>query len=269
MQIGTVPYCNAFPLVHYLPEHLPGTTISAWLPSDMRQQLAKQKLDLALMPVAELLYLPQYKIVSNCSIACDGAVRSVLLFSQKPIEQIRTISLDTASRSSVMICELILRHFYKLQPEKHRLERNQNPDDCPTDSLVLIGDRALAYQPSDHWNYRYDVGELWKEKTGLPLVFAAWIGFPPLALDYSVASALELSRDRGLQQLETILDVKAQQGIVLPLDRAGILDYYRRAIVYTLGESELAGLQCFFDLARTYYDGSVLNSSSFFMFPSC
>jgi chorismate dehydratase len=142
---------------------------------------------------------------------------------------------------------LILRHFFGLQPEKHRLETNQNPNDCQTDAFVIIGDRALAYRPSGCWEYRYDIGELWKEKTGLPLVFAAWIGSPP---DASLAPALEASRDRGLQHLEAILDAKEQQGVSLPLGREQILDYYRQAIVYTLGEQEQAGLQYFFDMAQ-------------------
>ena len=249
IQIGTVPYCNAFPLIHYLPEFLSGTVISEWLPSAMRQQLAGQKLDLALMPAAELMRLPHSKIVSNCCIACNGAVRSVLLFSRKPIEQIRSIALDTASRSSAAICGLILRHFYGIQPEKHRLEGNQHPGDCRMDAFLLIGDRALAYQPAGHWGYRYDIGELWKEKTNLPLVFATWAGCPPLVEDSSIAAALEASRDRGLQHLEAILEAKERQGVTLPLNREQILDYYRQAIVYTMGEPEHAGLQCFFELA--------------------
>ena len=248
LHIGTVPYCNAFPLIHYLPEYMPDAVISEWYPSEMRQQLTYQQLDLALMPVAELMFLPNGKIISNCSIACNGTVQSVLLFSRKPIEQIQTIALDTASRSSVRICELILWHFYGLRPEKHQLEQNHNPDDCSMDAFVIIGDRALAYQPSDCWAYRYDIGELWKEKTGLSLVFAAWIGCSPKIEDSTILSALEAARDYGLQHLEAILDTKEQQGITLPLDRERILDYYRRAIVYTMGESERAGLQCFFDI---------------------
>jgi len=247
LRIGTVPYCNAFPLIHYLPTYLPGAVLSEWLPSAMRQQLAEQKLDLAMMPVAELMFLPHGKIISNCCIACNGAVRSVLLFSRKPIEQIQTIALDTASRSSVMICELLLRHFYGIQPEKHRLE---HPETCQTDAFLIIGDWALAYKPADGWQYRYDIGELWKEKTGLPLVFAAWIGCSSLVEDSSLAAALEASRDRGVQELETVLEAKERQGVVLPLDRKQVLDYYRRAVVYAMGESEHAGLQRFFDLAR-------------------
>ena len=263
LKIGTVPYCNAFPLVHYLPDYLPGAVVSEWLPSQMRQQLAEQKLDLALMPVAELIALPQGKIISNCCIACNGTVRSVLLFSRKPIEQIRTIALDTASRSSVLTCELLLWHFYGIQPEKHRWEPCQNPDDCRTDAFLIIGDPALAYQPSDCWEYRYDIGELWKAKTGLPLVFAAWVGCAawveraartgssPQVEELSVVSALEASRDRGLQHLETMLNAKERQGIALPLARKQILDYYRQAIIYTMAEPEHAGLQCFFDLAQS------------------
>ena len=250
MNIGTVPYCNAFPLIHYLPEYLSGIVISEWAPSAMRQQLVEGKLDLALMPVAELLTLPQGNIVSNCCIAARGAVRSVLLFSRTPMEQIRTISLDTASRSSAMICELLLRNFYGLQPEKHRLEAEQHPDVCRTDAFLIIGDRALAYQPSDCWMYRYDIGELWEEKIGLPLVFAAWIGCTPQVWEPSIASALESARDKGTQQLDTILDAKEEQGVVLPLDREQILDYYRRAIVYTMGEKERAGLEYFLQSAR-------------------
>jgi len=250
IQLGAVPYCNAFPLIHYLPEFLPDAIISEWFPSTMRQQLVEQKLDLALMPVAELMFLPHGKIISNCCIACNGAVRSVLLFSQKPVEQIRTIALDTASKSSAMICELLLRHFYGVQPKKYKLEANQNPDDCYTDAFLIIGDRALVYHPSDCWEYRYDIGELWKAKTGLPLVFAAWVGCSPQFEGSSIATALEASRDRGLQHLEAILDAKERQRITLPLGREQILDYYRQAIIYTMEEEEHAGLQRFFDLAR-------------------
>jgi len=243
IQIGTVPYCNAFPLIYYLPEYLPDAVISEWYPSAMREQLAKGNLDLALLPVAELISLPQGKMVSNCCIACNGAVRSVLLFSRMPIEHIQTIALDTASRSSVLTCERLLRQFYGLRPKKCRLEMAHNPDTCSADAFLLIGDRALTYQPSDCWAYRYDIGELWKEKTGLPLVFAAWVGCSPRVWAPSIVSALEKSRDNGLQRLEAILDAKERQGIALPLGREQVLDYYRQAVVYTMKEEEYAGLQ--------------------------
>ena len=246
LRIATVPYCNAIPLVHCLPECLPGVAVSEWYPSAMKQQLAEGAIDLALMPVAELFTLPKADIVSNCCIACNGPVQSVLLFSRTPIEQICSIALDTASRSSAMICEMLLRNFYGIQPEKHCLEMEQQPGDCRTDAFLLIGDRALVFRPSEDWIYRYDIGELWKAKTGLPLVFAAWIGRDTLKDEEPhIVSALEESRDRGVRNIESILDIKERQGIVLPMNRKQMLDYYRHSILYTLGESERAGLQYF------------------------
>jgi len=143
-----------------------------------------------------------------------------------------------------MICELLLRHFYGIQPEKHRLEADQHPDDCRTDAFLIIGDRALAYQPAECWAYRYDIGELWRSQTDLPLVFAAWVGNSPKVKEPAIALALEAARDRGLLHLEAILDAKT----TLPLGREAILDYYRQAIVYTMEEPEQAGLRRFFEL---------------------
>jgi chorismate dehydratase len=247
LRLATVPYCNTFPLIHYLPEYLPETAVSAALPSELRQQFDENKIDLALMPVAELMFLQQCKIISNCCIGSNGAVRSVLLFSKKPIEQIQTIALDAASRSSITIGEILLRHFYRIEPVKQILPLDQNLNDCPSDAFIVIGDRALAYRPSGVWNYRYDIGELWKEATGLPLVFAAWIGTES-AWNINAASALASARDRGLQNIETILETKTE----LPQSKEAILDYYRRAIVYTMRQEERTGLQLFFDLAFQY-----------------
>jgi len=149
-----------------------------------------------------------------------------------------------------MICGLLLKHFYGLTPEKHRLETNEDANACQTDAFVIIGDRALAYQPSDCWTYRYDIGELWKSQTGLPLVFAAWIGNSSKVWEPPVVSALELSRDKGLQHFEEILDIKERKGVALPMSREQTLDYYRHAVVYTLGEEEQAGLQRFREIAE-------------------
>jgi chorismate dehydratase len=249
LRIGTVPYCNAFPLIHYLQEELPGIVLSEWVPSDMRLRLIAHHLDLVLMPVAELMSLPHGKIVSNCAIACNGAVRSVRLICRKPIEKIKTLSLDTASRSSITICELILRHFYGLNLTKYKLSADQPLNHCKTDAFVVIGDRALAYQPSDQWEYRYDLGELWKLKTGMPLVFAAWIGHSESVWSKTTIQSLQSSRDRGLANLEAVADAKIRAGVSLPVPKEDVLDYYRYAIVYTLGQEERISLQTFFDLA--------------------
>ncbi len=248
LRMGTVPYCNAWPLVHFLPQKTPGALISEWFPSDMRLRLMAHHLDVALMPVAELMNLPYGKIVGNCCIACHGPVRSVLLVSKKPIEKINTISLDTASRSSITICELLLRHFYDLQPTRYKLSLEKSLNDCRTDAFVVIGDRALAYKPSEKWAYRYDLGELWLEKTGLPLVFAAWIGCTDRAYgNADLIHALQASRDTGIGNVTQILAEKPLEK--MPVARDDVYSYLAESIKYRLGDDEMRSLQAFFDLA--------------------
>ncbi len=248
IRVGTVPYCNAWPLVHFLPQQLPGALISEWFPSAMRLRLMAHHLDLALMPVAELMNLPYGKIVGNGCIACRGPVRSVLLVSKKPIEKIKTISLDTASRSSITICELLLRHFYDLRPTRYKLSADKPLNDCRTDAFVVIGDRALAFKPSEKWKHLYDLGELWLEKTGLPLVFAAWIGCTDKAYgNADLIHALQVSRDLGTSHVTQILAEKSAEQ--MPVGRDGVYSYLTESICYTLGDDEMRSLQAFFDLA--------------------
>ncbi|MDR0871113.1 MAG: menaquinone biosynthesis protein [Planctomycetaceae bacterium] len=253
--IGTVPYCNALPLIHYLPETLPGVNLSEWFPSAMRLRLQTHLLDIALLPVAELMHLPGGRIISDCSIACNGTVRSVLLVSQKPLEQIQTLSLDTASRSSITIAQIILQHFYNLKPKLYKLDAGKPLNGCGSDAFVVIGDPALAYKPSKYWTC-FDLGGLWREKTGLPLVFAAWIGCTEsgkiraetLADWRNAAAALRTARDRGLENIETILGSKTD----FPCSRQEMYEYFTQNIVYTLGTEERKGLQMFFDLAALH-----------------
>lgn len=250
LRIGTVPYCTAWPLVHFLPSELPGTILSEWIPSTMRFRLMAHHLDLALMPVAELMNLPHGKIVGNCCIACRGAVRNVQILSRKPIEKIETISLDTASRSSITLCDLILKHFYELRPTRYQLPPDRALERCQTDALVVIGDRALDAASSNRWEYRYDLGELWREKTGLPFVFAAWVGCSERAWSSSeILRGLAASRDRGLDKIDSILDDRERSKASFPLPREEIRSYLTESVVYRLGEEELRGMQSFFDLA--------------------
>ncbi len=250
LRIGTVPYCNAWPLTHFLPEKLPGAIVSEWFPADMRFRLMAHHLDLVLMPVAELMNLPFGKIIGDCCIGCRGPVQSVLLFSRVPIFEVKTISLDTASRSSVTLCELMFRHFFGLSPEKYKLDSEKTLDDCKTDAFVVIGDRALAFEPGDHWEHRIDLGELWLEKTGLPFVFAAWIGCSPRAWSHpGLANSLQAARDLGVASIEAILDAKEAANVPSPVSRQQMLTYFTQSIRYRIGEQERQAIQSFFDLA--------------------
>ena len=250
LRLGTVPYCNAWPLTHYLARELPGSLVSEWLPSAMRLRLMAHHLDLALMPIAELMNLPHGKIVSDCCIGCRGAVWSVRLVSTVPLSRIKTISLDTSSRSSVTLCELMLRHFFDVSPEKFKLNVSKPLNRCKTDALVVIGDRALTFAPDDRWEHRVDLGELWKEKTGLPFVFAAWISCSPRVWNRpGLVDGLQSARNRGVASVDSILDEKEADGVSFPVPRERTRMYLSQAVHYTIDVQERQAIQSFFDLA--------------------
>lgn len=250
LRIGTVPYCNAWPLDHFLPNQLPGSILSKWIPSALRLRLMAHHLDVALLPVAELINLPYGKIIGNCCIASGGPVRNIRLVCRQPIETIKTIAFDPASRSGIALCDLILRHFYDLTPTRYKLNSKKPLGQCKFDAFVVIGDAALTYLPSAEWKHCYDLGELWQEKTGLPFVSAAWVGCSEHAWgNPELAKALEAARDRGLEQIDLILDEQQRDGITFPVDRETLKSYLSDTNVYRFGEKELLGLQSFFDLA--------------------
>ncbi|MGL4593785.1 MAG: menaquinone biosynthetic enzyme MqnA/MqnD family protein, partial [Thermoguttaceae bacterium] len=249
LQIGIVPYSNAWPLTHFLSTELPGSLISVWPPSGMRLRLMAHHLDIALMPVAELMSLSYGKIIGDCGISCCGTVESVRLISRRPIEKIRTLSLDVSSRSSIILADVMLRHFWGIKAKTYKLNDSKPLDECKTDAFVVIGDRALSYEPSSSWEHRYDLGQLWHEKTELPFVFAAWIACTVKGHGRDAAvNALRRTRNRGVDQIESILNEKEQSGVILPLSREKMVHYLTKSIQYEMTDIHYRSIQLFFDL---------------------
>jgi len=257
LRIATVPFYNAWPLTRYLKEELPGSTLSSWYPSAMRRGLLSGEIDLAMMPVAELAQMPDAVVYGNACIASRGEVRSVLLVSRVPLPEIRRIALDVASRTSVTLSISMLKTQYDVTPDTVPLDLGADLNSCDVDAMVVIGDRALALKPDQSvWKIRVDLGEWWYQTTGLPFVFAAWIGLKSLKdrRDFSEAG-LNTARDRGLANIDRIIMEKLQSGPLL-VDETVLHDYFRYAIRYTLGEEEWKGLNLFVN-SITFY-GSIV-----------
>jgi predicted solute-binding protein len=216
-------------------------------------RLMMRHLDLALLPSAELLNLSHVRIVSDCCIACKGVVGSVRLISRKPLGEIGTLALDVSSRSSVLMCELLLLHYFGIRPACYSFDAGCLFDDCGADAFVVVGDAALCYNPSERWIYQYDLGSLWFEKTGLPFVFATWV-----SCDENIWSndecirACKRARDYAINNIDKLLDEKYAELKKLSLPRNIVKSYLSNSIIYKLGETERAGLQFFFDLAQLH-----------------
>jgi chorismate dehydratase len=215
------------------------------LPSVLAQRLVSKEADLALAPVATLALRSSFELAPGICIGADGEVMSVLIVADRPVDDLELLLLDTASRTSVVLAQLVAGHLRKGRPlaveaaDHARMEREVGG----ATGAVVIGDHALALR--DKYPVVLDLGAAWKAWTGLPFVFAAWIAQEGV-LDGHTLAMLEHSLEFGLGARRDIAHMwTAQHG--------GEPEFYERYLTdhvrYRLDERYEAGLNEFFGRA--------------------
>ena len=171
-RIGAVSYLNTRPLLLGIEQEsfLKSIDLVKSYPANIAQDLLSGKIDIGLVPVAILPQLSDPHIVSNYVIGANGAVASVALFSEVPIDEIKSIYLDYQSRTSVQLLKILLSQFWKKEVEFISATEGYIAQISGTTAGVIIGDRAL--ENLSKYPYVYDLGLAWKQHTGLPFVFA-------------------------------------------------------------------------------------------------
>jgi predicted solute-binding protein len=194
LRIGAVSYLNTKPLIWPLPAG--GVTLD--VPARLADSFYQGNLDVALLPMFEVLHHGGGSVVDDVAIACEGAVYSVLVGSRTAFSECGEIYLDPSSRSSVALLRVLIGEFYP-----HLSVRDGAPPEGA--SRLLIGDPAITFhrQLRDGWQC-HDLGMLWREHTGLPFVFAAWALKKSLPNVSGVAGALRESKRSGLEAREQI-----------------------------------------------------------------
>jgi chorismate dehydratase len=246
IKIGAVSYLNTKPLVHGMDEKLAHRDfqLSFDLPSRLATQLQAAELDVALIPSVETFLQQNLTIVSDACIACDGPVWSVKLLSRVPREEIRTLALDEGSRTSIQLVRILLAEQFNLFPECRPLPIESRWQDADVDAVLIIGDRAMNCR-SDLFTHQWDLGQWWKDWTSLPFVFAVWAARPGVDLQH-IESILCASRDRGIQNLESIATANAEK---YGLSLTQCIDYLGSKLHFYLGPPEKTGLNMFYDHA--------------------
>lgn len=240
MVIGSVPYLNAVPLTWALHKIGFRGTLVFGTPAQLSGWMEEGKIDAGLIPLAEYLRGVGSGIVAGVSLAADGAVRSVLLVSKVPLFQIETTAVDRGSRSSVLLLKVILAERYGNVPVLFPTEPNLDLMLTKADAALLIGDAALPAQTNPRWQV-IDLGQEWKELTGLPFVFAAWVireGVNETELAYWLVK----SKIEGLRNLDIIVAEEAQKR---NLDRSLVHHYLTECIKYDLTESHIESIRTF------------------------
>ena len=246
-RVCAVSYLNTSPLV-WGAVHGPQKgrlDLTFAIPSVCADRTAAGDADVGLVPVIEM-YRHGLEIVSDACIACRGDVRSIYLIAQRPLERIRTLAVDLGSRTSVQLARIILWKRYGARPELTVMEPDLPRMLDAADAALVIGDAALAIDPSEVDLPCLDLGREWAELTGLPMVFAVWAGRNPSEWP-ELASILEASRQYGLGELDAIIETEA--------DRRGfgeelVHQYLTRNVWFHLGPEEKQGLDEYLSLVR-------------------
>lgn len=245
IRVGAVSYLNARPLAEALERQHDRFAVRYDLPSTCARLLHAHEIDLGLIPSIEYLHGDTYHIVPGCAVASDGPVASVALFTPRPIREIRSIALDTSSRTSVALTRVLCAQSFDIAPRFV-----DHPPDLPAmlaraDAALLIGDRALFADWQASGLQKIDLGEAWRALTGLPFVYAFWAGHPG-ALTDDALQTLQEARAEGEAHVEAI----AERFFPGDPERVRVgARYLRENIHFRLDAPEAAGLERFFALA--------------------
>ena len=237
IRIGAVSYLNTKPLLYGLSSAPFPFQLSLDYPANLVKSLQNDQIDIGLIPVAALLQLPNYQLVSDYCIGAVGEVASVCLYSNVPINEVKKIKLDYQSRTSVMLCKLLMQDFFKKEVLYLPTKDDQDLLDFKEDTAsLLIGDRALRLNGKT--KYKIDLAASWIEMTGLPFVFAVWVSKQQLSSGF--LSSFNETVGYGVQNLDKVIAEMDTQGLDLAT-------YYKKNISYFFDEKKQQGMRLFLE----------------------
>lgn len=239
-RIVLVNYLNTLPFLKGITDVLADEVdVILAHPADCAKILFSGEADYGLVPVGALKGRSDWHRITNYGIASDGAVETVCLFGNTPLNSWKKVYMDYQSRTSVELARILLsRHWKQVVELKEGTPGYEFQVEDGAGALI-IGDRAI--DASKRFEYRYDLGHAWKAFTGLPFVFAAWVG--KKNMDTQFESDLNRALLKGLDGRE---DLVATQQASYPL--IDLKHYFSTTIQYKLEPNMLKGMELFLSL---------------------
>ena len=253
-RLSASSYSNTAPLVWsflYGQNHGKVELILDNAPARSAELLALDRVDAALVPVIAYQMLEGVRLIPDVCVGAKERVRSVCLVTKgEDLEDVRSVSLDTSSRTSVVLTKLIFREFLGFEPEW----RDSRPDIdsmlAESDAALLIGDPALRLSADSRLKTQdsrlkyFDLAELWNHHTGFGFVFAMWMTRREnVSIDFAAA------RDEGLAHIDEII---ANYETDIRLGPDEMRKYLLENISYTTDDSMKRGLELYFELAAKH-----------------
>jgi chorismate dehydratase len=257
LRISAISFLNTAPLMWDFEhgERQEDFDIEYTLPSRCAEALRAGAADIGIIPAISYQTIPDLVVIPEIAIAAKGPVRSILLVSKVALESINSVAVDTSSRTSAALLQILFAKYWR--PNVETRQQSSEPKFIPMeanlgsmlkgcDAALLIGDPALAI---DRRRYHVlDLAEEWHKVTGKPFVFAFWAvrkqALAAQPLRDELTEIFQRSRDHGLANVDLLAKEWAPR---LSLDSSDIKTYLTKNISYSLDQQNLAGLRLFFD----------------------
>ena len=245
VRIGAVVYLNARPLTWALDGSPERWHVRYDVPAVCADLLHTGAIDLGLIPSIEYLQREEYRFVPGVGIGSRGEIATVALYTRKEMRDVRSVALDTSSRTSVALTRVLCAKRYGIAPDfvPHGPDLPAMLAQC--DAALLIGDPAFDADHEALQRAKIDLGREWTSMTGLPFIYAAWTGRPG-AVTARQIDALQRAQADGVAAI-TAIAAEYGGGDERRVRRAA--SYLRDNVKYGLGPEESAGLQLFLDYA--------------------
>lgn len=245
IRISAVSFLNTYPFIYGIERSgvLSNYILEVDSPAVCAEKLISGKADVSLAPVAILPKLPYYRILTDYCIGCDGPVKSVMVFSEVPLQKIKHLYLDHNSKSSVALVKLLAREFWKINPVFIDSVKGYETEIQKHSAGLVIGDRC--FEMANSFKYQYDLGEEWQKFTGLPFVFACWITTKELPPEF--VRQFNEAIVYGMKKKEEFVNELALE----PVNGVDMGEYMKKNISYEFDKNKKKALDLFLSSVYT------------------
>ncbi|HMQ07259.1 MAG TPA: menaquinone biosynthesis protein [Saprospiraceae bacterium] len=242
IKIALVSYLNTLPFEWALEGLVRKDKIEIikTVPSECANLLKRRKVDLALIPSGALEDIEDGEIVTDYCIGCDGPVRSVCIFSSSSLDQINKLYLDSHSRTSHLLARIVIESFFNNSQVDYEVAHVEDIDFLEDhEAVLMIGDKVFGKE--DIFRFKTDLGQVWKENTGLPFVFAVWVQRSSNPVDEILLNLINKAFEREINKiLSGHLKIKKDDRFKVNLE-----SYFRTNISYTFAKAKKMSILLF------------------------
>jgi len=242
-KISIVNYTNTLPFKYGMEQDglLNKIDLQFDIPSLCAQKLLEDKVDIGLVPVAVLPVLKEYHIISKFCLGSNDKVDTVKLYSAVPLEKIEKVFLDYQSRTSVTLVQILSKFYWKISPQFIQASAGFEKQISGNTAAVVIGDRC--FDMNGKFGHEYDLAGEWKEHTGMPFVFAAWVSNKEI--DEAFVGEFEKALSYGIEHIQDAVQKN------IPIGKQELITtYLTQRISYAFDEAKQNSMRHFLHVLK-------------------